>query len=216
MGKFGTEFTKHYFEEFARIVLNDLLNLNLIHRTSKHKEDRPDLISDDEKIGVEVTRAISGYEGKHTKLFQQKYPKGNRVKIIQEEAKRLGVEKDLYISHGVISLKISDNITSDYVKNLIDAINKKLKLLNQEAFNRYPQNCLYLQASLISDYYIEEVLNNFSSYVDHYEINFDIIYIFTVDYLYIFKDSAYYKIELTEQFIKSCKDRALEYSKSHK
>ena len=89
--KYDMPFTKEYFEEYARLLLNDTFNLNLIHRQERYNEDRPDLISLDEKIGVEVTNALNELGGRQNKLFQQIYPIENRKAIIIKEAERLGI-----------------------------------------------------------------------------------------------------------------------------
>ena len=64
---------KIYFETYAKVCLNDLFNLNLILRTERYKTDRPDLISDDEKIGIEVTQGFSQERCKLNKLFSCEY-----------------------------------------------------------------------------------------------------------------------------------------------
>jgi len=58
MGKYTTLYTTDYFEEYARLCLNSLFDLDLIHRKQRYRIDRPDLISNDEAIGVEVTQGM--------------------------------------------------------------------------------------------------------------------------------------------------------------
>ena len=214
MEKYTNYYTKEYFEEYARITLNDILHLNLINRTTRYGRDRPDLISIDEKIGVEVTSALTECEGRHNKLFQQNYPHENRIDIIKKEAVRLNIQKDLIIANGFVCLKKSNNKTTNYHKTLINTINKKLILLNKINYNKYSKNQLYIQASSINDYYIEELLDHFSSYIDCYEINFDTIYICNLDNLFVFHDSSYFKLHFNKNFITKHKKKALKYSKN--
>lgn len=203
---------KKYFEEYARIVLNDLLNLSLIHREERYGMDRPDLISDDEKLGVEVTSAKSEEEGRHNKLFQQIYPHENRTEIIKQEAKRLNVEKDLYIVNGLASLKLDDSRT-DRIKILADSINNKLKKLNNKTFNKYSINALYVNAFSYFKEDIEDFLCDYKKYIEALNLNFGIIYIFNAEGLYIFENNDYKIINFAEEKISSYKMQALEFAK---
>lgn len=64
--KLKNYFTKKYFEEYARLLLNELYNFSLIHREERYGIDRPDLISSTEQIGIEVTQSINDVEAKQS------------------------------------------------------------------------------------------------------------------------------------------------------
>ena len=161
MAKYKNAYTKHYFEDYARIVLNDLLGLNLMHREEKCGTDKPDLVSEDEKMGVEVTLAWSDDVGRHNKLFQQQYPKENRSEIIKNEAKRLRVEKDLYVVDNLASLWIPSG-KENAIEMLTEAINKKVDKLNNNDFTKYRINNLFVSAFTLFTEDIEDFLNQFS------------------------------------------------------
>ena len=213
-GKYKNYYTTPYFEEYARIALNDLLNLSLIRREDRYGQDKPDLISDDEMIGVEVTLALSEEAGRHNKLFQRQYPKENRNEILKEEAKRLRIEKDLHIVNGIATLKM-DGGREYYINTLSHAVNKKLKNLNKPDFNKYPTNILYIGAYHHFAEDIEEFLDDFTKYVNPQATNFDLIYILNVDGLYIFNGKDYQIIPIPEINFNIYKQQAIQYVKDH-
>lgn len=210
--KYKTYYTKEYFEEFARLVLNEILNLSLIHRAERYGTDRPDLISDDEEIGVEVTSAKSENEGRHIKLFQQQYPRENRTEIIKQEARRLKIEKDLFVVDGLVSVKINDSRT-DRIKILADTINTKLKKLNEKDYNKYPTNALYIDAFHYVKEDIEDLLNDYDKHIKPHFLNFDYIYILHMDGLYIIENKNYNILQVDENIVPKFKPKALEYAK---
>lgn len=211
--KYTCYYGKEYFEEYARLVLNDLLNLSLIHREERCGTDKPDLISDDERLGVEVTSAKSEEEGRHNKLFQQIYPHENRTEIIKQEAKRLNIEKDFYIVKGLACFKLDDSRT-DRIKILADSINKKLEKLNKDKFNKYLTNALYINSAHYFKEDIEDFLENYDQFIKPTTLIFDVIYIYNVDGLYIFDNKKYSLIKFPEDKLTEYKIKAMEYSKS--
>ena len=205
-------YTKHYFEEYARIVLNDLLGLNLMHREERYGIDKPDLISEDEKIGVEVTLAWSDDIGRHNKLFQQQYPKENRSEIIKNEAKRLRVEKDLYVVDNLASLWIPSG-KENAIEMLTEAINKKVDKLNNNDFTKYRTNNLFVSAFTLFTEDIEDFLNQFSLVIKKGSIAFDAIYIFNSEKLFVFENDNIKKIAIPEGRLSTYKLKAMNNTK---
>lgn len=68
--KLKNYYTTKYFEEFARLLLNKLYKLKLIHREDRYGIDSPDLISTSEQIGIEVTQSINEIEAKQSFLIK--------------------------------------------------------------------------------------------------------------------------------------------------
>lgn len=174
--------------------------------------DRPDLISDDEEIGIEVTSAKSENEGRHDKLFQQQYPLENRTEIIKQEAKRLNIEKDLFVVNGIASLKTDDSRT-DRIKILSDIINTKLKKLNEKDYNKYPINALYVNAFHYFKEDIDAFLFDYDKYIKPHSLNFDFIYIFNMEGLYVVDNKSYHILPVAEDIVLKFKPKALEYAK---
>ena len=98
--KFKNYYTTKYFEEFARLLLNKLYKLKLIHREDRYGIDRPDLISTSEQIGIELTQSINEIEAKQNKVFQLKYNHDRNNEILQM-AKRLHVDNNLKFAKNV-------------------------------------------------------------------------------------------------------------------
>lgn len=212
--KYENPFTKHYFEEYARLVLNDLLNLSLIHRKDRYGQDKPDLISNSEELGVEVTHALSDEGGRQNKLFQQNYPKENRNQILVAEAKRLKVKGLSFIDNVAC---LSQSCSKDYNINLlISTIEKKLKKLNSITFNKYTNNQLFVSAFSFFPEDIEFFLNNFSNLVSSHPTNFDTIYIFNMEGLYVFCNNQYRCIPIPENSLTRYKHEAMSVSEHNK
>ena len=210
--KYDMPFTKEYFEEYARLLLNDTFNLNLIHRQERYNEDRPDLISLDEKIGVEVTNALNELSGRQNKLFQQIYPIENRKAIIIKEAERLGIKENLHFSEDVAYLS-EDYISADKIKILADRINTKLDKLNSTEFHKYKFNALFVNAF---DYFQDDItkfLENYQNYINNYPINYDYIFIFNCDGLFFVNNNEYTIKMYDETKLSSYKDKSLQYAK---
>lgn len=205
-------YTKHYFEEYARIVLNDLLGLSLMHREARYGIDKPDLISEDEEMGVEVTLAWSDDVGRHNKLFQQQYPKENRTEIIKNEAKRLRVEKDLFIVENLASLWIPSG-KENAIEILTEAINKKVDKLNNNDFTKYRINNLFVSAFTLFTEDIEDFINQFSLVIKKGIIAFDAIYIFNSEKLFVFENDNIKKIAIPEGRLSTYKLKAMNNTK---
>ena len=189
MGKYKNLYTKEYFEKYACICLNDVLKLNLILRETRYGEDRPDLISDDEKIGLEVTQAITTEEGAENKLFQQEYPEENKIECIKNEAKRLKIEDRIKYHDNYIT--ITENSSIDFVKNkIIDRINSKNKKLNNKEFHKYESNRLCLIIETFNDYVIEALNKYYKTRDLSYEFFYDTIYVINGEYLLIFESGT--------------------------
>lgn len=187
MSKYRNLFPNDYFEQYARICLNDTLNLNLILRKERYEEDRPDLISYDEKIGVEVTQAISPQEGSENKLFQQEYPEQNKLECMKSEAKRLNIKnKVVFFANAVLLERELDS--KSIQEDIVNAITKKIQKLNENNYNRYESNRL----CLFSDKYEEDIILGLQKFYNEnkykYKYLFDIVYVINNDKLIVYKD----------------------------
>jgi hypothetical protein len=193
MVKYKTLYKKEYFEEYARLCLNDLFNLNLIHRKERYGKngDRPDLISKDEKIGVEVTQGITEKDGRHYKLFQQEYPQNeSRNKAIREEAQRLGVDKDLKFIDKHATLSNECDIEHS-LKGILLAVNKKLNDLNKKGYNLYKSNQLFIFAGGMFPAKPNEVVVEILKEQETFKVKYDIIYLLNNDILYLIKNDNF-------------------------
>ena len=199
MAKYKWLYDKDYYETYALLCLNDVLNLDLILRESRYGKghDKPDLISFDEKIGVEVTRAESQESCNATKLFQQDYPTENRKECIKNEAKRLHIEDKINII-GENPVLEQDFSTRTIQKEISDSLNQKIKKLNDDGFHIYESNKLCLFSNKKTD----EVLTALQTYfkINQYTLTkhkhlFDTTYVINNDKLIIFNDINSYEIK---------------------
>lgn len=209
-----TYYTKHYFEEYARISLNELLNYNLVHRQSLEGSDRPDLISSTESIGIEVTQAINENEGRRNKLFQCNYFDGEcRNKEFEDNAKRLGIDDLVFINDTAVLYETTkkDKIVSD----INGSIESKLKLLNDKTYNMYGKNCLLMFKNIFpcSE---QDILNAVYGTISKskYKIKFDIVYVMSLDIILIISlaNKEIITKEITDEQSKHFKVLAMEYS----
>ena len=184
-------FGKEYFENTAKLILNDLYNLDLISREDRYGEDRPDLISFDESVGVEVTRAISEIEGKNTRLFEQVYTIQNEVDKINNKAKKIGIDKNLKIKKGTAFLN-TDNESELKISAFISKINEKVSKLNEIDWHIYKNNYLFVFCKL-SHYEIENCIDK----LNKDKINYDKIFIFNSDNLFVLENN---KLKLVKKF----------------
>ena len=186
MSKYKNLYPKEYFEKYACICLNDVLKLTLILREKRYGEDRPDLISSDEKIGVEVTQAITTEEGVENKLFQQEYPEENKIECIKKEAKRLNIENRIKYHNNYIT--ITENSSTEYIKNkIIDRINSKNKKLNNDTFHKYESNRLCLIIETFNNYIIQAIDEYYKQNNLNYKFFYETIYVINGDNLLIFE-----------------------------
>ena len=169
-------------------------------------------VSEDEEMGVEVTLAWSDDVGRHNKLFQQQYPKENRTDIIKNEAKRLRVEKDLFIVENLASLWIPSG-KENAIEILTEAINKKVDKLNNNDFTKYRINNLFVSAFTLFTEDIEDFLNQFSLVIKKGIIAFDAIYIFNSEKLFVFENDNIKKIAIPEGRLSTYKLKAMNNTK---
>src|SRR5574344_2007150 len=154
MAKYKTLYTTEYFEEYARLCLNDFFNLKLIHRKERYGKngDRPDLISGNEEIGVEVTEGKTERDGRHDKIFQQEYPQDESInERIENESKRLGVNNYLKF---IVGLAVLENECSvkHTLEGILGAVDKKLNDLNKKRYNLYKSNQLFIFVNIFPSY----------------------------------------------------------------
>lgn len=186
--KYENLFPSKYFETYAMLCLNDVLKLDLILRESRHGIDKPDLISNDETIGIEVTQGITTEEGNENKLFQQKYPRENKLECIKSEAKRLNINKNKINFHENF-ISLSQNCDSAYTQStIIDTINKKIYKLNQKGFNIYNKNELCIFSSAFKEDIIQGLEKWYKDILPtkEYKYIYKKIYIINQDNLLVF------------------------------
>lgn len=205
MAKYKFLYDKKYFETYACLCLNDVLNLDLILREDRYGvgNDRPDLISKDEKIGIEVTRSESQESCRATKLFQQNYPKENRQNCLLEESIRLKLVDKTENIYGHIVLE-QDFCAKTIQKEIYDSLNAKIEKLN-DIYNIYDSNRL----CLFSDKDGAEIITALIAYfkINEYKLHkykhlFDTIYVIDNDKLIVFKDINTYEIKSIKSYKK--------------
>lgn len=211
--KYSCYYTKDYFEEYARLCLNDFFNLDLIHREERHGSDRPDLISKNEKIGIEVTQAIDKLEGQRNKLFQYEYSTDEtRNKQIIDNAKHLKIN-DLYFINKTAVLSGKYNKEKIY-NDIKKSIETKQKTLLVPDYNRYPSNEIALFSHVFASD-LENVCLDIQKLLSEKNNIYNAIYLINNEE--ICKITKYEKniIELTKQKLSEYKSQATKFAKRH-
>ena len=213
--KFKNYYTTKYFEEFARLLLNKLYKLKLIHREDRYGIDRPDLISTSEQIGIEVTQSINEIEAKQNKVFQLKYNHDRNNEILQM-AKRLHVDNNLKFAKNVAYFSIPCNKEST-IAELLQTIKNKIISINKKDYNIYKQNCLFIYKSCFESDIEDSIpeIQNILNQDTPSTLIFNKIYILNNDILFLIDKDKNSKTFLTKSLLSKTKQKALNFSENH-
>ena len=191
-------FPKKYYECFAKNVLSKVLPYKVVLRELKCGSDYPDLVSNDETVGIEVTRGIDEDIGKRQKLVQLKYNKEYFREEIIEEAERLGIEDDLVHTKDFVYLG-TNTMPAEEITILAESIYKKLERLNAPHFNLYEENALFVFCSMPQKD-IERAFHMIDW--DFYGIRFDRVFLLSDNILYVYDFDKMMRTELSSDIIK--------------
>lgn len=169
-----TEHTKHKYEEcYAKLILEHFLPEKF---ASLILRDKPDLGDEIHNIGIEVTEAASpGYKEAET-LWYSMYEKSKekQIKAIVR-MKKLGYEYSK-----VMGWPMNEYENGDLgVYNIVfEAVQKKLKKLNDHSYSKYGSMHLFILTYLwISEEITEVFLQALSEMEKTYRDRYDVIYI---------------------------------------
>lgn len=213
--KFKNYYTTKYFEEFARLLLNKLYKLKLIHREDRYGIDRPDLISTSKQIGIELTQSINEIEAKQNKVFQLKYNHDRNNEILQM-AKRLHVDNNLKFAKNVAYFSIPCNKEST-IAELLQTIKNKIISINKKDYNIYKENCLFIYKSCFESDIEDSIpeIQNILNQDTPSTLIFNKIYILNNDILFLIDKDKNSKTFLTKSLLSKTKQKALNFSENH-
>jgi hypothetical protein len=169
-------FSDDYFINFAKNLLNDLFDYKLQDRKQIMGKDQPDLFSEIENIGIEVTQAITKLEGNIRHYFQL----NNLDMQIINNIKNKEIRKLFKYSNEIISYSNNEN----NLELVYNAIKKKTKLLN-EHYDIFSQNMLFIFASDCTNIEINLALSMFNKERKRFPKNFDKIFVLNTHSLVI-------------------------------
>ena len=208
------EYTKNYYERYAKLTLKYIYPD--IYCKFEEK-DSPDLQNPTSRIGIEVCRAISGYDGNfssfvneniHSDKTDEELTKSLCKRLKREYPREISFEIKTYKGMRMFSPHKGLVNTSIYIHKLETAILKKcekIPLYNEKL--KWTRLGLYLFAGFTLDEHdikalTEKILKN--------NINFDLYIINCTCYLYvIYKDGTIKTFQISENDLKIIKTKAL-------
>lgn len=175
---------KKYYEALAGFILEtyDKESFGFLQMS-----DRPDIISQDRKIGIEVTRQMRPSFKEKGEYFE-KYLKGRRL----SEVDPIGLERFRSNGFRVITLNAyqpgAEEIICAYsppafwISNepLIQAISKKIRRINTTTYQEVDRLCLFVMTDFLCDCEEEnmrELLPNITARNQQAEKQFDMLFI---------------------------------------
>ncbi len=186
-------FSGNYYECLAKVTLGYIFPDkydNLI------KSERPDFISDDGSIGVEVTRAIHPLDAEKDSFFSKHLLKKNAKEIDKNRILSFCSDGTRLLLYGKIGGVPTDKIIGcsygmdrEGVDLITDAIEKKYKLLNEGGYQNCSSFALYVlihNGGYYEEYEIDQIFRNVLRIAEVYEKIFDIVYIDAWDDFYVF------------------------------
>ncbi len=200
-------FQKEYFEEYARLAMEDIFPITLRHR------ENPDLICKDRSIGIEVTRDISPYEGQCYAVFQREYNGDNEFEQMQAMAGKINPKF-------MGTLSNIDNViawNNSQLSGILEKVQETIKCIKNKiwklkSYEQCTNNCLFIFSDHVStpnDF--RRVINNIDV-----DITFDKIFIFAMVILFEYntKTKLYKEYNTTEEQRKTYQKRALQFQDS--
>lgn len=194
---------KDCYECYAKIVLEEMFSDKF---NNLKIEDKPDLQSEDNNYGIEVTRAIDKKEIEADKMYS---------KTIHNKCRNTKKVIEKY-SHGKIRIK--NGILSSSGKDSFDLILKsfceKVDKLNDGNYKNFKQNYLFIFSDILADdYMLKEALENMYELQKKKNRKFSEVFVLVPGNFYNFnlqlKKYHKYKIENSQQDLHSCKAREL-------
>ncbi len=181
-------------EKMAINCLSDIYGLDLLLREERHQHDKPDLITNDETIGIEVTRGQSETQSKLIKIFRKDFGWEEQEKVYRELQK----SQNIKCINGVVV--VEDDLSAGVViKTVSEQIIRKLENLQKEDFTRYASNRLFVHTSCF-DEDIEKIMEKVRE-KNLYKQNFDTIYFFNDDYLHVYENNYFSnKVEIKKNY----------------
>lgn len=199
----------NYDECYAKIVLEKVVSESFQNLIIK---DKPDLQSSDGSKGIEVTCAIAQDQMNAEKLYSKM--KSGLVRN-EEGAKKTikecgcTVEKEILIGTGTDSFKL-----------VLDALEKKLKIINQGGYATFNEYDLFISSDISSDDKMrQEALKSMVEISKEYKISFNQIIVLVPDELCLFnlktKEYQVKKIAGTMQREMACSARKMVKDNMH-
>ena len=164
-----------YYECYAKIVLEELYPEQFVNLRIK---DKPDLQSQDNDCGVEVTIAIDRNELQSEKLYtdityNRVRDKVKALKIIEQ----CGYEVENGILHGKTSIDSFDLIMASF--------DNKLNKLNGKGYKYFNKNFLFVFSYIYAD---DEMIKDAIIYMQNKQLDkqrqFDKVFVLVPGYLY--------------------------------
>jgi hypothetical protein len=212
-------YNKRYFEIYAALSLSEYFNIAFQKIMFL---DKPDLHIVPLDLGIEVTRAISEYEGKCNAFINYYFGKGYSLEFLNSKLNSMFgrdnffgeirmVEKVQFFS----STKGLIDPRNDYQRLLISIQSKLSKLTD---YKKFSTNGLYIFAgscNISSD----NLFKFFSSIkIEQFFDRFDLYYINCIDKIFLFDVQKNQLIEQAVNYIdlKNFKEKALDFSQMKK
>lgn len=194
---------KDYYECYAKIVLEEMFSDKF---NNLKIEDKPDLQSEDNKYGIEVTRAEDKKEIEAEELYSKlSYGQCRNVKKVLEKYSHGNIR----IENGI--LFSSGNVSFDLI---LKAFKEKVDKLNNGNYKNFRKNHLFVFSDILAnEYMLKEALENMQKLQINYNKNFTEVFVLVPGECYNFnlhlKEYYKYKIESNQQYLHSCKAREL-------
>ncbi len=205
------KYDKDYFELYALLNLVYCYDESL---ASLKKCEKPDWISEELSIGLEITRALSPKDGERWKLINKYFGKGYSFEEIREKTNsELKYNNNFFKNVNGIAY-CEEIVNYKNVKSLIvDAIRCKLNKMN-DGYKTFNNNWLYVfsEVSLLENFEIKDICNEIQKVVNewNYKYVFNKIFINSIDELYIIENmSEISKIEIPSTVLGRIKSDAI-------
>ena len=164
---------KTYYEDYAKDIL---IRIGVFKESELIKHERPDWISVERNIGIEVVRAVFKNEEEATKFFIKIKEKEKRLPT-RQELERFSQLGGSIQGKDISEMQASFCPTFNGYDELTKTIKHKIEILNQKNFCRFEINELYV---FVECYVLKEKdINNIMTYVEMQseKYKYDIIYL---------------------------------------
>lgn len=142
-------------------------------------KDKPDLQSSDESKGIEVTCAIDQDQMNAEKLYSKM-----EYGLVRNEE---GAKKTIEECGCTYKERILIGTGTDSFKLVLDALEKKLKIINQGGYATFYEYNLFIRSDISSDDKMrQEALKSMVEISEEYKITFNQIIVLVPGKLYIF------------------------------
>ena len=178
------------WEEYARHVLSWL---EPSVYSSLAIADRPDLVDASSSLGVEVTRSLAKGDAEIDALYPRYCSEANPEarKRLKGRLSQLGATVNEYMCLYPGGRDNFELIQASY--------KKKLQLLNQEGFELFKHNHLFIMSDILANQtMLKNALLEFEQTATNYAVSFERVIVAVPKYVYTFdlRDSSYHVAEL--------------------